>query len=158
MSALPIFRNRARTFWFATRFLPADSRASVNQLYAFARVVDDLVDEPTSLETEEKRSTLMAWHAWLGAAVSAEHAPDPRLARQVQSLLADNRVPGHYLQLLVEGVASDLNRQEMASWPELREYCFKVASSVGLAMCHLLGAATIRSRGPRLWTSALPCN
>jgi 15-cis-phytoene synthase len=140
MSGLPIFRDRARTFWFAARFLPAHTRAAVHQLYSFARAVDDLVDEPTSLETEEKRATLMAWHAWLGSAVSAEHAPDPRLATQLQPLLVDNRVPGHYLQLLLEGVASDLDRQEIASWPELREYCFKVASSVGLGMCHLLGA------------------
>jgi phytoene synthase len=42
--------------------------------------------------------------------------------------------------MLIDGVASDLTRHEMRSWPELRAYCVQVASSVGLAMCHLLGA------------------
>jgi 15-cis-phytoene synthase len=140
MNALPVFRDRARTFWFAARFLPAHTRVPVHHLYSFARAIDDLVDEPTSLETEQQRSTLDAWHAWLRVPLAAEHAPDPRLAAQVLPLLADNRVPARYLQLLVEGVASDLDSREMASWPDLRDYCFKVASSVGLAICHLLGA------------------
>jgi phytoene synthase len=42
--------------------------------------------------------------------------------------------------MLVDGVGSDLTRLEMSSWSELRAYCVQVASSVGLAMCHLLGA------------------
>jgi 15-cis-phytoene synthase len=141
MSAMPVLRVRARTFWFAARFLPVHTRAAVSQLYSFARVIDDLVDQPISMDTEQIRSTLNAWHAWLGAPVSGEHAPDPRLAAQVLPLIVERGIPAHYLQLLVEGVASDLDNQEMASWPDLREYCFRVASSVGLAMCHLLGAA-----------------
>ena len=42
--------------------------------------------------------------------------------------------------MLVDGVASDLTRAEIRTWSELRAYCVLVASSVGLAMCHLLGA------------------
>ena len=49
-------------------------------------------------------------------------------------MLVDRGVPPGYLRLLVEGVASDLDRCTVASWTDLREYCFRVASSVGLAM------------------------
>jgi phytoene synthase len=141
-NGLPIFRHRARTFWFAARFLPAPTRAPVGQLYAFARVVDDLVDEPGLLQPDQVRSILRAWHSWLQAPASPEEAPDPRLAAQVLTLLVEHGVPARYLQLLVEGVASDLDRREVASWSDLRAYCFSVASSVGLAMCHLLGAGS----------------
>jgi 15-cis-phytoene synthase len=58
----------------------------------------------------------------------------------VLPLLVEYGVPARYLQVLVEGVASDLHRRELGCWPELREYCVQVASSVGLAMCHLVGA------------------
>ena len=42
--------------------------------------------------------------------------------------------------MLLDGVSSDLTRSQMGSWAELRRYCVQVASSIGLAMCHLLGA------------------
>ena len=139
-ASLPVFQNRARTFWFAARFLPAQTRSSVTALYAFARAVDDLVDEPTSLDAEQILSMLSDWRAWLEKPDSPQTAPDPRIAAQVFPLIVDIGVPPSYLQLLVDGVASDLDPREVSSWPELREYCFGVASSVGLAMCHLLGA------------------
>jgi len=137
---LPAFRDRARTFWFAARFLPGDRRAAVGGLYAFARTIDDLVDEPTAPRgPDATRAILRAWRAWL-ADPSLTDAPDPQVASAVVPLLTQDHVPAVYLQLLVDGVASDLTRPEMGSWPELRTYCVQVASSVGLAMCHLLGA------------------
>ena len=139
-NTLPVFRSRARTFWFAAHFLPAQTRAGVDGLYSFARAVDDLVDEPGSLDNEQIRSMLNGWLAWLDAPISPDAAPDRQIALKVLPVLVEYAVPAHYLQVLVEGVASDLNPREVGCWPELREYCVQVASSVGVAMCHLLGA------------------
>jgi phytoene synthase len=137
---LPLFRARARTFWLAARFLPPDSRRGVAGLYTFARVVDDLVDEPTrSPGPDATLSILRAWRDWLEHP-STTGAPDPRVGAAVLPVLTQHAVPAAYLQLLVDGVTSDVRRGEIESWPELRAYCVQVASSVGLAMCHLLGA------------------
>jgi phytoene synthase len=135
-----VFRARARTFWFAARFLPADRRQVVVGLYAFARAVDDLVDEPPpTVLPDDVLAQLAGWRRWLEQpAVLA--APDAALAAQVTPALVMHGVPPAYLQMLVDGVASDLTRAEIKSWSELRGYCVQVASSVGLAMCHLLGA------------------
>jgi len=140
MASLPdVFRSRARTFWFAARFLPAEQRHPVAGLYAFARAVDDLVDEP--LPTRDRKAVvaeLAAWRDWLQQ--PHQHvAPDPGLARRVLPALLTHGVPPEYLQMLVDGVTSDLDRVEIPTWSELRAYCVLVASSVGLAMCHLLG-------------------
>src|SRR5690349_19363880 len=141
MATLPdVFRSRARTFWFAARFLPAERRHAVASLYAFARAVDDLVDEP--LPTRDREAIvaeLAAWRVWVQH--PTEHvAPEPVLARRVLPVLRAHGVPAEYLQMLVDGVSSDLTRVEIRTWSELRAYCVLVASSVGLAMCHLLGA------------------
>ena len=137
---MDIFQARARTFWFAARFLPADRRDAVAGLYAFARAVDDLVDEPPTAYTPDRiRAELDAWRAWLDRPLDRP-APDPRIAAALAPALVAHRVPPAYLHLLVDGVASDLSRQDVPSWPDLRGYCVQVASSVGLAMCHLLGA------------------
>jgi 15-cis-phytoene synthase len=135
-----IFRTRARTFWYAAVFLPADRRAAVAGLYAFARGLDDLVDEPLSTRSrDDVLDELAAWRAWLDQPLRRT-PPDARLASSVMPALAAFSVPPSYLQMLVDGVSSDLTRLEMRSWTELRTYCVQVASSVGLAMCHLLGA------------------
>ena len=82
---------------------------------------------------------LAAWRGWLEQPTLLA-PPDPALAARVTPALLAHGVPPAYLQMLVDGVASDLTRAEMRSWSELRAYCVLVASSVGLAMCHLLGA------------------
>lgn len=141
LNSVPIFRARARTFWFAARFLPARDREPVQRLYTFARTIDDLVDQrPPSISSEQIRLTLEHWSAWLDEPSSPCNAPDPRLASQVLPLVRARGVPARYLQQLIAGVSSDLHPRTMACWPELRDYCIDVASSVGLAMCHILGA------------------
>jgi phytoene synthase len=140
--ALPVFRARARTFWFAARFLPSDRRSAVAGLYTFARVVDDLVDERSTTSSPDPDATLSilgAWREWLEQP-STTDAPDPSVAAAALPVLVEHGVPAAYLHLLLDGVTSDLTRRDTPSWPELRAYCVQVASSVGLAMCHLLGA------------------
>jgi 15-cis-phytoene synthase len=135
-----VFRSRARTFWFASHFVPADCRATVAGLYAFARAIDDLVDEPSpTLARDDVLHQLAAWRAWLDQPLLLPPPPDRHLAASLAPALRSRGLPAVYLQMLVDGVASDLNGPRISSWSELRGYCVQVASSVGLAMCHLLG-------------------
>lgn len=134
-----IFRARARTFWFAARFLPADRRPAVAGLYTFARTIDDLVDEPPpTCSPDEVRAVLAAWRCWVGRPDPLQ-APDHAVGVAVARVLVHHGVPSAYLQMLIDGVTSDLSPRDVGSWTELRTYCIQVASSVGLAMCHLLG-------------------
>ncbi|MBV9353963.1 MAG: phytoene/squalene synthase family protein [Chloroflexi bacterium] len=137
---LDTFSAGSRTFAFAARFLPPPRRRAAAGLYAFARAVDDLVDAPPpAWSPEQVRACLMAWRAWLKQPTLSS-APDPGLARALLPALVIYQVPPRYLELLLDGVGSDLYRRDICSWPELRDYCVHVASSVGLAMCYVLGA------------------
>ncbi|HEY6353040.1 MAG TPA: phytoene/squalene synthase family protein, partial [Burkholderiaceae bacterium] len=99
-----------------------------------------LVDEPSpTLVADDVLGQLAAWRVWLEQPTSLA-PPDQTLATRVAPALLAYRVPPAYLQMLVDGVASDVTRAEIRSWLELRAYCVLVASSIGLAMCHLLGA------------------
>jgi phytoene synthase len=138
--SIEVFQARARTFSFAAQLLPRRHRQPVGQLYAFARALDDLVDEPRpAAQPEDTRAVLSAWRTWLDQP-SLACAPNLELATGVFSLVRDHRLRVANFQSLIDGVASDLDRSVMTSWPELRTYCMQVASSVGLAMCDLLGA------------------
>ncbi len=138
--APPSFRARARTFWFASQFLPARHRDPIRRLYAFARTIDDLVDEPLpSRGPDATRALLDAWRTWLDHPARGL-PPDAALGASVRSLIDDHGLHAEYLQSLIDGVTSDLDRRALASWFELRGYCVQVASSVGLAVCDLLGS------------------
>lgn len=151
-----LFATRALTFSFAARFLPAERRLAVTALYAFCRTVDDLADE---YPAEIGGPRLEQWARWVdgiagGGLIPAPPAAPDRPAGETQ-LLADAvvevverfRVPPSCLRLLIEGVRSDASRTEMQTFAELREYCYRVAGTVGQAMCYVLGAATPEACG-----------
>lgn len=123
--------------------------------------MDDLADEyPPALGVP----LLLSWEQWLAAIERGERPPAPAglpgvppgqgasLAGAVLEVIQTYGVPPRYLRLLVEGLRSDATRTAMSSFAELREYCFRVAGTVGLAMCYVLGATEpeTRERAERL--------
>lgn len=151
-----LFGARARTFSFAARFLPAERRLAVESLYAFCRTVDDLADE---YPVEIGRPLLDEWWRWIDALErrrpGAPPAPAPDRAAGENHLLTAALldvverfgVPPRSLRLLVEGVRSDTERATIGTFGELQEYCYRVAGTVGVALCHVLGTASPEAYG-----------
>ena len=134
--------EKARTFAFAARFLPEEERRAVTVLYAFCRVMDDLVDEPQPGSGQLAiREQLAAWRRWLAAGAAGDE-PEPReLARALrEQVLRRHQVPVALLTTLLDGVESDLEPVRLPDFAALRRYSLQVAGTVGLAMCHVLNA------------------
>lgn len=134
--------QKARTFALASRFLPPAERRATVTLYAFCRSMDDLVDEPPpGLEPFEIRARLVAWRRWLADDWRTARPPEPvALGIALRDLIAEYDLPTGYLVQLLDGLLSDLGTVQMADFAQLQRYCFLVAGTVGLAMCHVLGA------------------
>jgi 15-cis-phytoene synthase len=134
--------TRAHTFALATSLLPRGPREAVTVLYAFCRTVDDLVDEPVSGATrDETIAALAAWRRWLLLGLPPRALPEPAsLAEALRAVVLGHDVPARYLLGLVDGVASDLEPARVPNFAALRRYAVQVAGTVGLAMCHVLGA------------------
>lgn len=132
--------RKARTFTLAARFLPEPQREATIVLYAFCRVMDDLVDEPPAgLAPDVIRAQIGEWRRWLESPGLA--SPEPAgLADALRDVIDEHDLPTVYLSQLLDGLESDLGAVEMPDFPALRRYCFLVAGTVGLAMSHLLGA------------------
>jgi phytoene synthase len=103
-------------------------------------VMDDLVDEPPAgLSQAEIRSRLGEWRRWLESRGDA--SPEPaELAVALRDVIDEYELPTVYLTQLLDGLESDLGTVQMTDFAALRRYCFQVAGTVGLAMCHVLGA------------------
>jgi phytoene synthase len=135
-------RREARNFYPAFRVLPRDQRRAMCALYAFMRIADDLSDEPG--EAEQKQAQLGGWRLALRAALEGAyaHTLHPALHHAVTTF----QVPAEYLEAVLDGVEMDLTRLSYATFADLRQYCWRVASAVGLACIHIWGFTDGRAK------------
>ncbi len=145
-----ISRQARSSFYAGFLLLPNEKRRAMESLYAFARVTDDIVDGPGPSADRGRR--LAAWRNALTAALDTGQGATPSdrfgtasSADRASLLpaLADTvkrfSIPGEYLLAMIDGAAMDLDRNRYETFDELKEYCRRVASSVGLACIHIWG-------------------
>jgi phytoene synthase len=129
----------ARSFYFASRFVPLVKRRAIFALYDYCRYADNLVDLRGDRPATEVRRQL----AQLGATVRALHAgaeaEHPRWLA-LGDTLRRHAVPLQPLLELLDGVATDLGPVEMRTFAELERYSYQVAGVVGLMLGPVLGA------------------
>lgn len=120
----------------ALRVLPQARRRDMRVFYAFCRIVDDLADEP-DLPIEARREGLKAWRE----ALQRTHVlpNEPPLADTIRRVLRDHDVPFEWAVEVVVGCEMDLARERFSNWEQLRRYCFRVASAVGLVSAQIFG-------------------
>ncbi|HEU4418965.1 MAG TPA: squalene/phytoene synthase family protein [Planctomycetota bacterium] len=123
---------------FTTAFVCLDRarREGMTAIYAFCRVADDAVDEAGDAATG--RAHLQFWRAEL-AAVANGKGTTP-VGQALQTAMRRFGVEVRPLHDLLDGVEMDLAPHDFADEAELRCYCYRVASAVGLACLPVLGA------------------
>lgn len=130
-----VTRREARNFYFAFLTLPARQRRAIYVAYTFCRYCDDSVDaEGTHGEKLRRIEDLRS----LLSAAYAGHANQP-LFIGLADVAATYNIPEEYFHEVLNGVQSDLVKTRYANFEELREYCYQVASVVGLICIHIFG-------------------
>ncbi|MBZ5568893.1 MAG: phytoene/squalene synthase family protein [Acidobacteriia bacterium] len=144
-----ITRKAARNFYYAFLVLPRRKRDALSAVYAFMRHADDISDDPL-LTPEDKRLKLNAWIESLDRIVAGEPTDDPVLMAVADSQRRFH-IPIELLETLVYGTAMDVpwpgSPQPTADGPQvlyqtfddLYNYCYHVASVVGLVCIRIFG-------------------
>jgi 15-cis-phytoene synthase len=122
-------------FYYAFLFLPKAKREALYAVYAFARLVDDAVDQAVSPQAAE--AAIARWRDELARAYSG--APEHPVARQLSVVAKRFRLPKDYFDALIDGVAMDLTHQRYETFEQLCRYCYRVASVVGLICIEIFG-------------------
>lgn len=131
-----VARVAASNFYYAFFMLPAAKRDALCALYAFMRLVDDVSDTVGS-EADKQRG-LARWRAALDAAVAGDVSGHPILPAFADTI-SRFRIPPRYFHDLISGAEMDLTVGDYATFERLREYCYRVAGTVGLTCLHVFG-------------------
>jgi len=146
-----IARAAHSNFYYAFYLLPKPKRDGLAALYAFMRLVDDVADEGNDLAAKQRG--LADWRAALDDAVTGEerlvdgstalNSATPSGATEVLPALVDTmqryKMPSRYLHDLISGAEMDLTLRSYPTFDRLREYCYRVAGTVGLTCTHVFG-------------------
>jgi len=136
-----ITRRSGSNLAFAFFSLPKVKRRDISTFYAFCRNVDDIADDP-GLPVEERRARLEGWRSWIRR--SSEGEPD--FADEVRQLVRKYSLKVLHFEDILSGVEMDLQRVRFATFAELSEYCYRVASAVGLVSIEIFGYKNVRCR------------
>jgi squalene synthase HpnC/squalene synthase HpnD len=131
-----VAREAASNFYYAFFMLPQVKRDALCALYAFMRLVDDVSD--TAGSEVDKRRGLARWRAALDAAVSGEVSGHPILPAFADTIERFH-IPPRYFHDLISGAEMDLTIGDYPTFDRLREYCYRVAGTVGLTCLHVFG-------------------
>jgi phytoene synthase len=134
VDATKITRQSKSNLALAFVSLGRERRRDSTTFYAFCRVIDDIADSG-ELNLTEKEAGLAAWRRWLTSATGGE---DP-LAAEVRALIAKYQLAPAMLEEIIAGVEMDLSISRYATFEELRLYCYRVASAVGLVSIEIFG-------------------
>jgi 15-cis-phytoene synthase len=139
-----IARSAAKNFYYGFLALPARKRNALSAVYVFMRHADDISDDP-SVPAELRREKLTAWMSSLRRVVEGERTDDPVLMALADTQKTYN-IPLDLLERLVQGTAMDLPepagasaRVQYETFDQLYQYCYHVASVVGLICIRIFG-------------------
>jgi 15-cis-phytoene synthase len=132
-----ITRRSASNLALAFVLLPKAKRQGMSALYAFCREVDDVADNE-SVPVEERRVRLAAWRADITRACAGE-TPQFAVNRELQPFITKHSLPYTLFDELIRGVEMDLEIKRYQTMDDLEQYCYRVASVVGLLSIEIFG-------------------
>lgn len=142
-----IARSAAKNFYYGFLALPGRKRNALSAVYAFMRRADDISDDP-SIPADQRREKLNEWMDALRRVVDGGRTDDPVLFALADSQKRYN-IPLEWLEKLVQGTSMDVPARQCSAtaapqlqyetFEQLYDYCYHVASVVGLVCIRIFG-------------------
>ena len=134
-------KQSGSNFVHSFAFLPRDQREAMYAVYAFCQEVDGLVDHPKpGVDCQEE---LEAWRAQLVSMYTGTPSFPVAIGLTKHATIFD--IPLEYFQELINGVEMDLTIRRYATFTDLYQYCYRVASVVGLICIKVFGTQSARA-------------
>lgn len=131
-----ISKESKSSFYYAFSLLPPEKRDAMNTVYAFCRKTDDIVDEG-NLPDEIRYERLRKWRVEFQKALYGRS--DYSLLNRLAEIIRRFNIPIEPFFELIIGMEMDLQRNRYVSFDDLTQYCYRVASTVGLMCIEIFG-------------------
>jgi phytoene synthase len=128
VSCVAVTEASGSTFARAFGVLTPERRKALSIVYAVFRILDDCVDELS--DPLQQNEALDFWQARIDAAYEGQ--PDHAVAMELAPVVARFKIPQTYFSGLIAGCRMDIIQKRYATINELYDYCYRVASLVGL--------------------------
>lgn len=122
-----IVRRRAVNFFHGLRLTPEPERSSLFALYAWMREVDDIVDDGG----DRRADRLGTFAAQTERALAGEVPDHAALWPAFVEAVIAHRLPAAPFRDMILGQREDIDLRTLPDWPAVREFCRRVASTVG---------------------------
>lgn len=132
-----VTRTRARNFYYGMKLTPEPKRSALYAIYAWMRQADDLADE--SGAGGAKLARLERLREQTDAALAGGHIEAGLVWPAFIDTAKRYDVPRAYLHAMIDGQVLDQRKTTYANFDELYDYCYKVASVVGLTCIGVWG-------------------
>lgn len=145
-NVLPLPQQSTTNFFYSFSLLPKEEREAIHTVYAFCRYTDDIVDidHPVAgaqlgdySSVQRKRERLDRWRREVERCYNGTSTHPIMLP--LSAVVNRFSIPQQYLQTLIDGCERDLVQHRYKSFDELKEYCYSVASIVGLICIEIFG-------------------
>ncbi len=133
-----VARRRARNFYYGMRLTPEPKRSAMYAVYAWMRRADDLADEAG--DAEAKVAAIERFRAeTTGVLDDPSSLPVGAIWPAVCQTVHRHDIPCDYLHAMLDGQILDQRQTRYRTFDELYDYCYKVASVVGLTCLSVWG-------------------
>jgi phytoene synthase len=136
-----VVRRSASSFAAAFWMFSVPKRRAIHAVYAFCRLADDIADEPSV--RGDRGQLLERWRDELRCAYRGKAVSPVGVA--LGDAVVRFQLPEELFLDLLRGIESDLTGEPVETFEDLRRYCYRVASTVGLLIVRILGFRDSRS-------------
>lgn len=133
-----ITKRYGTSFYFATQFFPREVREGIYAIYAFARIPDEIVDDPNCSDHENAAHRLEMWYADFKRAFHDRKSVNPVLDAIVRQFHKYG-IPESECDAFIRSMFMDLRKFSYANYAELEDYMFGSAAVIGLMVTRVVG-------------------
>jgi phytoene synthase len=135
-------RAAASNFYYSFLLLPSTKRKAIKDVYAFCRLLDDIVDEDPA--GRDPAAELQYWRDEIEGCYQG--CPLSDFGERLMGSILEFTLPKQPFLDLIEGMEMDLRWHSYQTFADLREYCYRAASAVGLICIEIFGYESARTR------------
>ncbi len=137
-----ITRQSKTNFYYSFLLLPKEKRDAIFTAYSFCRYSDDIVDDIE--DVGEAKRALDEWREELEQCFAG--TPTHPIMIALSPVAQKYNIPKEHFHALIDGCEMDLAKKRYETFDELSEYCYHVASVVGLICIEIFGYRSSQTR------------